>query len=81
MTSTDEFVRERNAALLSLDERRIRTFMREHGVAMPSSKEAFWRGVHKARTACKGLPMAARRESRRWLQERGSASQDDGDVA
>ena len=42
------FVQERDAALLSLDEKRIKTYCRAWGVPIPNSNEVFWRAVHKA---------------------------------
>jgi hypothetical protein len=75
------FLKERDAALLSMDEATIRAyFLRWHGDAGPADPDTFWIGVHKARTASITLPMDARSESKRWLLARGSRSLDDGEV-
>ena len=42
--------------------------------------EAFWRGVHKARTAITTLSMAERAKSKAWLKAHRSSLWDDGDV-
>jgi len=74
-------VKARDAALLSMDEQRLRGYFRKYnGTEMPEDPEVFWRAIHKARTAATGLPMAARTESKRWLLARGSKPMDDGDV-
>jgi hypothetical protein len=76
-----EMLQERDAALLSLDERRLRAyFLKYNGKPAPSEPEVFWRAIHKARTACLSLPMEARIESKRWLIAHGSQPLDDGDV-
>jgi hypothetical protein len=68
------FVRDRNAALLSLDTETICAFAKKYGAALPpSSDPVFWFAVHKARTGARSLPEAARRESIAWLKERGSS--------
>lgn len=69
-----------------VDERRykhqitIEAFMNENGASAPSTPEAFWRGVHKARTAMTGLAMEERIKSKGWLIAHGSEPLDDGDV-
>lgn len=67
----------RNAALLSMDRKRIEPFM---GDFKPSCDEAFWAAVHRARTGIETLPIEARRESKRWLAAHGFSSWDDGDL-
>lgn len=75
------FLAEREQALLSLDEPTIRAYLQKYnGNAGPENPEVFWRGVHKARTALKSLPMEARSESKRWLLAHQSKPADDGEV-
>jgi hypothetical protein len=79
----NNFVRERDDALLSLDKEQLLAYARKWGVNLsyiPKSDELFWVSIHKARTAATSLPIAARQESKRWLHERGYQSMDDGDV-
>lgn len=82
MTHTiEEFNRERNEALLSLDEERIRAMvLKFNGVIQPKDPLIFWGGVHKAITGCTSLPIEFRRQSKAWLDARGLRSHDDGDL-
>ena len=77
-----QFLQERNAALLSLNEAKIRAVFRKwnEGQEMPRDTELFWASVHKAITACTALPFAFRSRSKAWLAERGLKSLDDGDL-
>ena len=77
----DQCVQERNAAFLSLDEERIREYMiKWNGVDLPSNPDTFWASVHKAITAVKDLPINFRRQSKKYLTDRGMHSLDDGDL-
>lgn len=76
-----QFNQERNEALLSMDEQRIRAFVKKwNGVDSPSHPEAFWGGVHKCITGTTTLPIEFRRKSYQWLPERGYGTLDDGDL-
>lgn len=75
-----QFVADRDAAFLSLDRAQVEEFARKYGIDMSTNDEVFWASVHKGRTAAKNLPTEARRESKRWLLERGYSSFDDGDI-
>jgi hypothetical protein len=68
-TTIDKFMRHRRAALLSMDEGKIRRFMEKWSPAsgIPAGKQVFWIGVHKARTAVLDLPEAERLRSHQWL--------------
>ena len=57
------FVTERNEALLSLDREKIERFAKKYGVTMPTSEEAFWRGVHKAICNITNIPFEVRQKS------------------
>jgi len=76
-----EFLKDRDEALLSLDETKLRAYMRKYGSPMSEKPEVFWCGVHKAITGCKSLPIEFRRSSAMWLAVRGFKSMDDGDLA
>lgn len=76
-----QFLRDRNQALLSLDEVKIKEFAKKYGTNWEAScSEVFWRAVHKARTAIPDLPLEARVLSKKWLRDHNSESFDDGDV-
>jgi hypothetical protein len=81
----EQFVADRDKALLSLNRATILAYLRKYDPAAAKrqakvSKEVFWGGVHKARTAATSLPMTARTSSKVWLAMRGLRSEDDGDV-
>jgi len=45
----EEFVKERDEALLSLDKKKIKTYMKKYQVRFcPENETSFWAGVHKA---------------------------------
>ena len=80
-TEIEEFKADRNAALLSLNEKTIRDFHRKwNRTSLPSNPEVFWGSVHKAITGNTDLPLDFRRSSKRWLDERQLKSLDDGDL-
>lgn len=59
-----EFVQERNAALLSLDEEQIRAYCRKYQVNISGNGKMFWAAVHKARMGIRGFPEAEKQISR-----------------
>lgn len=48
MNDLKDFVKERNEALFSLDEEKIRAYAKKHDVPLPQSELAFWKGVYIA---------------------------------
>jgi hypothetical protein len=76
-----QFNKERNEALLSMDEEKIRAMVRKwNGIEMPDDPYVFLAAVHKAITGQMDLPIELRRKSYAWLTERGLRSLDDGDL-
>lgn len=74
------FNSERDAALLSLDEEKIRAMFRKwNGRELPEGK-VFWGAIHKAITGATNLPIEFRRKSKAWLESQGLRSFDDGDL-
>lgn len=71
MSDLDQFIRDREQALLSLDEQTIRDYCRKYEIPLPDHQLKFWAGVHKARANMPSMPESARRQSRRWLIEHG----------
>lgn len=80
--SIEDFVKERDEMLLSLDIDRMLEFRAKHNPDAPvmSNREIAEIALHKARTAAKSLPMEARKLSKDWLEYRGWTSLDDGDI-
>ncbi len=75
-TEIDRMTRERDAALLSMDRKRILVYLKRYDTQawkqMKRAKhETFWVAVHKAITAAVDLPDDKRELSRRWLFKRG----------
>lgn len=76
------FVKERDAALLSLDVDRVIALHVKHNPGLPTpSREVMELSMHKAITAARSLPREFRMSSKKWLQERGSTSMDYGDLS
>lgn len=70
-TNLNEFVKERNEALLSLDKDRILAYMKKYQVNLPAdSDKVFWASVHKAILAI-SAPEDKKEQSRKWLREHG----------
>jgi len=68
----ENFIEERNKALLSLDRGKIEEFGKKYGLTFPVGEEAFWRGVHKAICNIHTFPQEVRERSAEWLCEHGS---------
>lgn len=65
----ETFIKERNAALFSFDEERIRAYMRKYGAPIPNNPKVFWGGVCKAVCAITNAPEQAKEKARAWLKE------------
>ena len=71
MDKLERFCKERDAALLSLDERKIRNYARKYAIQMPENKTVFWAGVHKAILALNSATAEHKMTSAIWLMENG----------
>lgn len=69
--NSSAFVRERDAALLSLDKATIEAYAQKYQIPFPTDEEVFWVAIHKARFNCLSLPDEPRSDSLRWLERRG----------
>lgn len=65
------FIRERDEALLSLDRQQIQAYCEKYGAKLPSSEKAFWGGVHKAICTLSSATPTQKKNSKRWLIEHG----------
>jgi hypothetical protein len=75
------FNKERDEALLSMDEQKIRAMVRKfNGIEMSQHNLVFWGAVHKAITGERSLPLEFRRKSKVWLDKNGLKSFDDGEL-
>lgn len=77
----ENFKREQREAMLSLDQEKIRAFVRKwNKVEMPQHPIAFWGAVHKCITGIVALPLDFRKDSKKWLDDNNMQSMDDGDL-
>lgn len=68
----DQFLKDRDGALLSLDADRIEAYAKKYGVEFfGKDHDLFWPTVHKAITANKNLPIEFRRKSKEYLNSIG----------
>ncbi len=80
MVSTESiaaYVRDRDAALRSLDAERIVAFVKQYGLdgEMPQladpTHRSFWPAIHKARAQLRTFSHEEREASNAWLREHG----------
>lgn len=63
------YVKERNEALWSLDEGKIKTFLRKYKRQWPENDFVFWAGVYKGVLAIVDTPEDVKAKARAWLDE------------
>lgn len=66
--------------LLNGDPKRLRKFMRQHGMQVSAHDQVIEATFHKTITAAVTLPIERRRASKAWLEARGYHALDDGDL-
>lgn len=66
-----EFVKERNEALFSLDEKKIKAYMKKYCVSEPDSERIFWAMVYKAICNIADAPPEVKAKAKAWLKEQG----------
>lgn len=69
MDTIRKCVQERNEALGSLDEAKIKAYMKKYGCDIP--EPYFWPSIHKARLQIGSLSEEEKELSRTWLIEHG----------
>ena len=70
--ATKAFIRERDAALRSLDKKKINAYLDKYGIDWkPMNDLVFWAAVHKARLSIRGLTAAEKKVSVDWLVGHG----------
>mgnify|MGYP006896404620 CR=1 FL=1 len=68
----EKFVKERNEALFSLDEKKIRSFMKEYTRLTPPKNEiVFLAMVYKAICNIADAPPEVKAKAKAWLKEHG----------
>ena len=72
----EDFIKERNEALLSLDKEKILAYGKKYNVKFPEDEKIFWAGVHKAICSLYLIPVnkitkSQYEKSKEWLKENG----------
>lgn len=72
----EDFIKERNEALLSLDRERILAYGKKYNVKFPEDEKIFWAGIHKAICSLYLIPVnkitkSQYEKSKEWLKENG----------
>ena len=44
---TKQWLKDRNEAFISMNEKKIKIYCKKYGIEIPEDKEIFWMGVHK----------------------------------
>ena len=73
MTMLEDFVKERNEALFSLDRKKIEAYMIKYGETeiAQTPDNVFWASVYKAICGIKDAPEAIVSKAKAWLHEHG----------
>lgn len=66
-----EYVKDRDAALLSLDKDKILQFMRKYAVPCPKNDTVFWAMVHKCICHINSATDDQKQASAKWLRDHG----------
>ena len=64
-----EFVRERNEALFSLDEAKIKAYLKKRGISLPTDDKIFWGAVYKSICNITDAPQKLKDKAKAWLKE------------
>lgn len=71
MHDMEQFKKDRDEALRSLNKQQIIAYCRKYGAHYSENELVFWASVHKARLAIKSFSESEKRISRKWLLEHG----------
>lgn len=72
MFSREKFIKERNEALFSLDEKKIKRYLKKYGITIPRNEEVFWCTIYKSICNVEGAPQEVKEKAMAWLKEHGS---------
>lgn len=70
-TQIEQFVKERNEALFSLDEKKIKAYLTKLGVPIPENEQVFWGGIYKSICNITNAPADVVEIARERLKEMG----------
>lgn len=66
-----DFVKERNEALFSLDEDKIKAYFKKYDIPIPEDETEFWGGIYKIIYNIKDAPKELKYKACEWLIEHG----------
>lgn len=66
-----QFVKDRDAALLSLDKDKIVAYLNKYNIPIPDNETVFWAGIHKCIVAINAAPAEKKIDSMMWLIQHG----------
>lgn len=69
--SIEQFKKERDETLLSLDKQRILDYCKRHHILLPDDELSFWAGIHTAIYAIHSATYEQKEASRQWLMQFG----------
>lgn len=75
MVKIERFLKDRNEALFSYDERRIKAYMRKYGLRIPANDTVFWAAVNKAICNITTAPPELVAKAENWLAEHGMSKE------
>ena len=71
MRRIEQFVKDRDESLLSLDKEKIKAYCRKYAIPMPKNELAFWAGVHKSIIHINSATFEQKQRSYDWLVNNG----------
>lgn len=71
MMKVAKYVKERDEALFSLDEKKIKKFCKKYRIAIPEKEEVFWAGVYRSILGIPYAPEELKVLARLWLDNHG----------
>lgn len=77
MTKAKKFEKERNNALFSLNEKRIKRYMKKYKIKIRQNPTMFWNGVYRAICHIPSAPKDVRDKAEAWIAEYNSLFADE----
>ena len=71
MVDIQQFLKERDEAMFSLDKSKILAYCQKYQVPLPKSELAFWAGVHKCIYSVRTATPEQKENSKQWLLQHG----------
>lgn len=65
----NDFVKERDEALFSLDEKKIRAYAKKYGAKLPTTEKGFWGAVYKSIYNINDAPIELKMKAKKWLEK------------